>query len=278
MKSRLKKLLKGVIVSSMATLANTYGAEAMPTYQFSDNPSDDATDEYGESSKNGSIKMLLHLNSDDTYALSGHRSHSSHRNSSHRSHSSHRSGSSHYSHYSSATTSGNTSSAVSPADYTLGSRTLSINTYGADVKALTDLLVKHKYIARSSVGTNYLGYVVYDSEVKNAVRAFQKDAGLSQDGIAGNATITQLQTWVPKVYNLGDRVLKKEMRGADVTQLKNILIDKGFLEKPFVKGETLFDTAIETALKRFQDSIGIDTTGTVDAQTFYFLKKQNDRH
>ena len=76
MKSRLKKLLKGVIVSSMATLANTYGAEAMPTYQFSDNPSDDATDEYGESSKNGSIKMLLHLNSDDTYALSGHRSHS----------------------------------------------------------------------------------------------------------------------------------------------------------------------------------------------------------
>ena len=36
--------------------------------------------------------------------------------------------------------------------------------------------------------------------------------------------------------------------------------------------------AIETALKRFQDSIGIDTTGMVDAQTFYFLKKQNDRH
>lgn len=92
------------------------------------------------------------------------------------------------------------------------------------------------------------------------------------------ATIAKLQTWVPKVYNLGDRVLKKEMRGADVTQLKNILIDKGFLEKPFVKGETLFDTAIETALKRFQDSIGIDTTGKVDAQTFYFLKKQNDRH
>ena len=51
MKSRLKKLLKGVVVSSMATLANTYGAEAMPTYQFSDNPSDDATDEYGESSE-----------------------------------------------------------------------------------------------------------------------------------------------------------------------------------------------------------------------------------
>ena len=66
MKSRLKKLLKGVIVSSMATLANTYGAEAMPTYQFPDNPSDDAADEYGKPSKDGNIKMLLHLNADDT--------------------------------------------------------------------------------------------------------------------------------------------------------------------------------------------------------------------
>ena len=67
MKSHFKKLLKGVIVSSMATLANTYGAEAMPTYRFSDNPPDDVSDEYDRSSKNESVKMLLHLNSDDTY-------------------------------------------------------------------------------------------------------------------------------------------------------------------------------------------------------------------
>ena len=149
----------------------------------------------------------------------------------------------------------------------------SINSYGADVKALTDLLIKHKYIARSSVNTNYLGYVVYDSDVRSAVMAFQKDAGLSQDGIAGNATIAKLQTWIPKIYNLGDRVLERGMRGTDATQLKNILIDKGFLEKPFVKGEILFDDTMETALKKFQDSIGIDATGKVDMQTFYFLKK-----
>ena len=74
------------------------------------------------------------------------------------------------------------------------------------------------------------------------------------------------------------REYEKKMSEISPFELKNILIDKGFLEKPFVKGETLFDTAIETALKRFQDSIGIDTTGMVDAQTFYFLKKQNDRH
>ena len=161
---------------------------------------------------------------------------------------------------------------MSPADYILGSRTLSINSYGADVKALTDLLIKHKYIARSSVNTNYLGYVVYDSDVRSAVMAFQKDAGLSQDGIAGNATIAKLQTWIPKIYNLGDRVLERGMRGTDATQLKNILIDKGFLEKPFVKGEILFDDTMETALKKFQDSIGIDAD-LIQCRSFYFFRK-----
>ncbi|MDE5963363.1 MAG: peptidoglycan-binding protein, partial [Alistipes sp.] len=75
------------------------------------------------------------------------------------------------------------------------------------------------------------------------------------------------------VYSLGDRILKKGKHGADVTQLKNILIDKEFLEKPFVKGDVSFDVEIERALKRFQDSIGIEATGEVDTQTLYFLKK-----
>ncbi len=155
----------------------------------------------------------------------------------------------------------------------MGSRTLSLNTYGADVKALADLLVKHKYIEKTSVATNYLGYVVFDSEIRNAVRTFQKDAGIAQDGIAGSSTIAKLQVWVPKDYNLGDRLLRKGMYGSDVTQLKNILIDKAFLEKPFCKGKTDFNTEIEQALKKFQDSIEIEATGEVDTQTLYFLKK-----
>lgn len=108
------------------------------------------------------------------------------------------------------------------------------------------------------------------------MRSFQSDAGLTPDGIAGNQTITRLKTWVPKVYDLGDRLLKKGMRGSDVTQLKNILIDKGFLEKPFAKGSIVFDASLESALKAFQNSIGIDASGILDAQTLYFLKKQDD--
>ena len=64
--------------------------------------------------------------------------------------------------------------------------------------------------------------------------------------------------------NLGDRVLKKGTRGRDVTRLKNILIDKGFLTGPFVKGETLFDDATEKAVIKFQESIGIDADGIVE--------------
>lgn len=63
------------------------------------------------------------------------------------------------------------------------------------------------------------------------------------------------------------------MYGSDVTQLKNILIDKAFLEEPFCKGKTDFDVEIERALKKFQDSIGIEATRAVDTQTLYFLKK-----
>ena len=149
-----------------------------------------------------------------------------------------------------------------------------LNSYGADVKSLTDLLIKHKYLTKS-VTINSSGYVVYDLYVRDAVRAFQKDAGLAQDGIAGNMTITKLKSWQPQVYNLGDRVLKKYMQGTDVTQLKNILIDKGFIGKPFVKGNTVFDDTIERAVKQFQNKIGIDATGVVDTQTLYFLRKND---
>lgn len=150
---------------------------------------------------------------------------------------------------------------------------MSLNSYGADVKALVDLLIRHKYIEKTSVSTNNSGYVVFDSEVRSAVRAFQKDVGIAQDGIAGSSTISRLQVWVSENYDLGDRLLKRGMRGTDVTQLKNILIDKEFMEKPFVKGKIVFDIEIERALKKFQDSIGIDASGQTDTQTLYFLKK-----
>lgn len=63
------------------------------------------------------------------------------------------------------------------------------------------------------------------------------------------------------------------MTGTDVTQLKNILIDKKYLSGSFAKGTILFDNEIEKAVISFQNKIGIDADGIVDTQTVYFLKK-----
>lgn len=63
------------------------------------------------------------------------------------------------------------------------------------------------------------------------------------------------------------------MQGTDVTQLKNLLIDKGYLSGSLVKGTTLFDMEIERAVIKFQQKTGIDEDGIVEIQTIYFLNK-----
>ena len=168
MKKSFKDLIKGIVATSIAAIAGAHGAEAAPTVSFNDSDLDLDIASVGEAKKDLSYKLMLKINSDNTYDIAGHRSHSSHR--SHRSHSSHRSGSSHYSHsshYSSTTTtrsttssSSSSSSYVSPSSYKLGSRTLNKDLYGADVKLLTDNLVKCEYLDKSKVKTNYSGYVV----------------------------------------------------------------------------------------------------------------------
>ena len=105
MKKSFKDLIRGIVATSIAAIAGTHGAEAAPTVSFNDSDLDLDIASVGEAKKDLSYKLMLKINSDNTYDIAGHRSHSSHR--SHRSHSSHRSGSSHYSHsshYSSTTT------------------------------------------------------------------------------------------------------------------------------------------------------------------------------
>lgn len=285
MKKSFKDLIKGIVATSIAAIAGTHGAEAAPTVSFNDSDMDLDIASVGEAKKDLSYKLMLKINSDNTYDIAGHRSHSSHR--SHRSHSSHRSGSSHYSHsshYSSTTTtrsttssSSSSSSYVSPSSYTLGSRTLNKDLYGADVKLLTDNLVKCEYLDKSKVKTNYSGYVVYDENVVDAVRRFQKDMGLTTDGIAGTTTITKLTAYAENFKKLGDRALSVGMSGTDVTEMKNLLIEKDYIEGTVSKGVSTFDVTLETALKTFLNDVGIEWTGKTDSDiVFYLKKKYND--
>ena len=282
MKKSFKDLIKGIVTSSIAAIAGTHGADAAPVVTFNDIDTDSEKEIYGEAKKDLSYKLMLQINSDDSYALSGHRSHSSHR--SHRSHSSHRSGSSHYSHSShyssttttrsSSTTSSSTSTYVSPSSYTVGSRTMKKDLYGADVKQLTEWLVKCEYLKPSLVYKNSSGYIVYDENVVAAVTAFQKDMGLTADGLAGSTTVEKLKSYAASYYKLGDRVLKVGMTGTDVAQMKNYLIDKGYLEGPKVKGAILFDANIEKGLKTFLADVGLDWNGQTDSDIVFYVKKQ----
>lgn len=130
-----------------------------------------------------------------------------------------------------------------------------------------------------------LGNVTCCSNMSDAIKKFQRTNNLTVDGMAGKTTINTLKTYAANYskpvtspgtnqkINLGDRILKKGMQGTDVTQLKNILIDKGYLSGPLAKGPTLYDVEIEKAVIKFQKKTGIDADGIVEVQTVYFLKK-----
>lgn len=281
MKKSFKDLIKGIVMSSLAAIAGTHGTDAAPAVKFNDTDADSDEFSFGEVKKDLSYKLLLQINSDDSYSLSGHRSHSSHR--SHRSHSSHRSGSSHYSHYSSTTTtrssstmSGNSSTYVSPSSYKIGSRVMKKDLYGSDVKQLTDWLVKCDYLDSSMVTKNSSGYVVYDDVVVTSVKEFQKDMEILVDGNAGQITVDKLKAYADAYHKLGDRILKVGMSGTDVSEMKNYLIDKGYLEAPKAKGAILFDVTIENGLKSFLADVGLEWLGQTNSDIVFFVKKKYD--
>lgn len=285
MKTKFKDLLKSIFLTSVASLISSNEANAI-SYDLS-RISDDNNIEQGK--KNDlSQKYILKIHNDNSFLIAGHRSHRSH--SSHSSHSSHRSSS--YGSYSgsSTTTSSSTSTyntnttTSTKTTYSLGERNIISGVSGKDVAELANKLVKIRYIIESDIEKNYSGDVKYSIRLENAIKKFQKDHNQVVDGIVGKKTIEAINKQIELInrktvntdvqkYNLGDRILKKQMQGYDVTQLKNILIDKGYLSGKLLKGTSLFDEETEKAVIKFQKSIGIDADGIVETQTVYFLKK-----
>ncbi len=281
MKSKLEKILKGIFLSSIGSLIANNEAQAV-TYNLS-NLKENNTKKIEENKSNDNTqKYILKIHDDNSYLIAGHRSHRSH--SSHRSHYSHRSSSSGSSYSSGSSSSGSTTTTTTRI-YSLGDRTISIGISGKDVRELATLLIKIEYLTENLLIKDNLGNVTCCRNMSEAIKKFQRTNSLTVDGMAGKTTINTLKTYAanyskpvtslgtnPKI-NLGDRILKKGMQGTDVTQLKNILIDKGYLSGTIAKGSTLFDTEIEKAVIKFQEKTGIDADGIVEVQTVYFLKK-----
>lgn len=250
------------------------------------------------------IKNVYTIKRDgETKLIASHRSHQSHR-----SHSSSRHGN-HYSHSSSTTrssgrsyggssyggasyggSSGSTNSLYTPTPstpkakpqaktietYSLGDRTLSSGSYGADVTQLTTLLVQNYYLNVNSI-TFKSSHSLYNSNVVTAVKNFQKDAGLTQTGKVDAATAAKLQSWDSSntTIRLGVRDLayssNPEVEGYDVTELVELLKKAGFPPNPSLirrNGiKTVFTEDIVTAVKMFQAYNGLPVTGMVDSTT-----------
>ena len=145
--------------------------------------------------------------------------------------------------------------------YMVGERNISSGTYGNDVQQITNLLVGKNYM-RTEWITYKKGYPVYDTRVMSAVRRFQKDAGLTQNGKISGSLLSSLQSWDKKntTLLLGIRTLAynadSPVSGADVAELIELLNKAGFPPNPkklkYSGGKAVFTKDIETAVRLFQ--------------------------
>lgn len=218
--------------------------------------------------------------------IAGHRSHSSHR--SHRSsrggHYSHSSSTysapSSSSHKSSGSTSSSYTSVKTAGDYSLGDRTLSAGIYGADVNLVVHYLKKNLYLRENATVSQKNGYYMYDTNVVNAVKHFQKDAGLNPDGKLTALAASTLRDWTPSktTIPLGNRDLSSadEISGFDVDELVQLLSNAGCTPDPSKlkknAGHYVYTDDLLTATKAFQALNGIQPSGELNSTTLTKLK------
>lgn len=168
--------------------------------------------------------------------------------------------------------------AKTPADYSLGDRTIKAGIYGADVQSLAKLLLSKYYIKATQIKTKS-GYALYDANMIAAIKHFQKDAGLTVTGNADNATQMALQTWDENktTIDLGFRDITENLSGYDVSQLLKLLIAAGYAPDPnkveYKNGNVVFNSEMITAIKMFQAYNNLEATGIPDTPTITKLKK-----
>ena len=144
----------------------------------------------------------------------------------------------------------------------LGDRNLSQGMGGADVAALQSRLLIAGQTTPSASG---IPSGFFDAYTRAAVKAFQARYGLGQVGIVGARTLysLKLRTW------LGGRELAAESRGTDVRQLQRWLVS--VLGTPLPSTDGFYGISTEEAVREFQASRGLPTSGVADDQVFRAL-------
>lgn len=294
-----KKIIKSILFSSVLSLVHT-NARAQNSFLPQFDVDEDENDQISEI-KHKVLKNVVKINPTGRMSMVSehysHRSHSSHRShysgsGGHSSHSSHYS-SSHTSHYSSSSsrsssTRGSSKSsrtqglysvptAKTPADYSLGERTIKPGNYGADVNSLVELLVSKFYLKKSKVSKKS-GYSLYDASIVAAIKHFQRDAGVKESGIVDNSTSAALKAWDESktTIDLGFREIGDGISGYDVTQLVKLLTIAGFAPDPtkleYKSGNAVFNAEVSMAIRMFQAYNGLEPSGIPDTNTINKLK------
>lgn len=117
---------------------------------------------------------------------------------------------------------------------------------------------------------NTLGYLsssadgAFGNGTENAVMAFQKAHGLSEDGLVGSSTRTQITAAVKKKEENNSVILKLGSKGQAVSTLQKNLKALGYkLGEP----DGLFGTETQNEVIRFQKTYGISADGQVGPNT-----------
>ena len=134
------------------------------------------------------------------------------------------------------------------------------------------------YLKASQVSRNADDNVVFNDAMVEALNAYENDKGLPEDSKITQETAAKLAADGISYKALGSRDLTLGMSGTDVTEMMNLLIEKGYIDgEPVNKFDsTLFGSSLLESLIKFLDDIGLDWEGKVDSQMVVFLKKNYD--
>lgn len=147
-----------------------------------------------------------------------------------------------------------------------GSRNLSKNTSGNDVKILQNRLASTARKYALALGGPANGK--FGSKTQAAVKLFQADHGLTQDGIVGPNTFTALYMHTQMGGRLLQRSRSDRNQGYDVYYLQVHLKNLGYYSGAL---DGKFGLATQTAVKALQRATGISVDGVVGPQTYYHL-------
>ena len=135
---------------------------------------------------------------------------------------------------------------------------------GEDVMALQKRLMELGYLAIDEP-TSYFGHAT-----KEAVKLFQRQHALDQDGICGNETIALVYAEDAKPY-----VMLEGAEGDDIESFQDQLVELGYLENNQVTGYYGTDTV--DAVKKFQNRNHLSKDGKAGENTLEAINSPDAR-